>query len=56
MTQLSTLKSVRTRRWWRGGSERLREGLGSDKVERGTDSDMEGRLRVTERGGGGVGF
>lgn len=27
------------------------EGLGSDKVERGTDSDMEGRLRVTERGG-----
>ena len=51
MTQLSALKSV-LRTGWRGG-ERQREGLGSDKVERGTDSDMEGRLRVTERGGGG---
>lgn len=28
-----------------------REGLGSDKVERGPDSDTEERLRVTERGG-----
>lgn len=27
--------------------------MGSDKVERGTDSDMDGKLRVTERGGGG---
>lgn len=53
MTQLSALKSV-MRRWWRG-SKSLREGLDSDKVERGTDSDMEERLRVTERGGGGVG-
>lgn len=30
--------------------------MGSDKVERGTDSDMERRLRVTERGGGVMGF
>ena len=52
MTQLSALKSV-LRTGWRGG-ERQREGLGSDKVERGTDSDMEGRLRVTERGGVGA--
>lgn len=48
-TQLSALKSVTRRRWWRWREE------GSDKVERGTDSDMEGRPRVTERGGGRVG-
>lgn len=28
------------------------EGLRSDKVKRGTDSDMEGRMRVAEKGGG----
>lgn len=53
MTQLSALKSV-IRTGWRVG-ERLSEGLGSDKVERGTDSDMEGRQRVTEKGEGGGG-
>lgn len=47
-TQLSTLKSVMRR--WDGGDERLREGLDSDKVERGTDSDMKGRVNVTAVG------
>lgn len=41
-TQVSAVKSVMRRRWCRVGGERLREGLSSDKVERVTDSDMEG--------------